>query len=230
MSDCVRIEGLSFDTIIGVLPEERLRTQPLRFDVELVLDLRPAGLSGKIGDTVDYDLVSREIVALVQFRRYRLIEAAAEECAAMLLGLHPALEEVALHLQKPDALARLSAVPSVSIVRTRDDYPRRFEASRFGQVEILFETRDAGLYLLHVDPGKSIPLHRHTIMRELEWLVEGELIQNEQPVPLFQPIAWLGGQVHGYDNRSRHRATVFCCDSPPFIPEDEVIVDPGAIR
>ena len=228
MSDCVRVEGLTFEAIVGVLPEERLQPQPLRVDLELVLDLRPAGMSGKIGDTVDYDLVSREIIAFVQFRRFRLIEAAAEELAAMLLGLHPPLVEVAVHLQKPHALGRLGAVPSVSIVRAREDYPRRYETSRFGEVEVLLETRDAGLYLLHVAPGKSIPLHRHTVMREIEWLVDGELIQNERPVAQFQPNVWQGGQVHGYENRSRHRATLFCCDTPPCLPEDEVVVDPGA--
>lgn len=227
MNDRVRVEGLAFDAIIGVLPEERVRVQPLRFDLELGLDLRPAGISGKISDTVDYDRVAREVTALVQFRRYRLIEAAAEESAAMLLGLHPALHEVVIRLQKPEALGRARGIPSVSISRNKDDYPRRFETSTFGQVEILLESRDAGLYLLHVEPGRSIPLHRHHVMRELEWVVEGELVQNERVLPLVHPAVWPGGSVHGYENRSRRRASVFCCDCPPFIPADEIVVEHG---
>jgi len=230
LSDSIRVEGLCFEAIIGVNPDERLRVQPLRFDLELQIDLRTAGRSGKINDTVDYDQVAREVIALVQFRRYRLIESATEEIAAMLLGLHDSLESVRVSVHKPQALAHWNAVASTSIVRTRTDYPRREERSRFGSVEILLETRDAGLYLLHVDPGKRIPLHRHRVMRELEWVADGELVQNERTLPQGQAVTWSHGQVHGYENRSRDRATLFCCDCPPFIPEDEVDIDGAVTR
>jgi hypothetical protein len=29
--------------------------------------------------------------------------------------------------------------------------------------------------------------------------------------------------VHGYENRGQRRATLFCCDTPPFIPQDEIV-------
>jgi hypothetical protein len=160
---------------------------------------------------------------LLAFRRYRLIEAAAEEVAAMVLGLGDVLQHVQVTIRKPHALARYgSAGVGVTIVRGRADFPRRLESTKFGEVEVLAETREAGLYLLHVDAGRTIPLHHHRVMRELEWLVAGELWQGEQRLQPMRPVEWMRGEVHGYENRGAKRATLFCCDTPPFIPQDEI--------
>ena len=226
MSDAIEIRGLAVDCVVGVLPHEREQQQPLIVDLELRLDTRAAGRSGKINDTCDYDAVALAVRALLRFRRYRLIEAAAEEVAAMVLGLHDPLTSVDVRIAKPRALAKYGAVTAaVQLARTREDYPRRQETTRFGEVEVLLETRDAGLYLLHVAAGRQIPAHEHRVMRELEWLVAGELWQSGRKVELRRPVEWARGQVHDYDNRSRTRATLFCCDTPPFIPQDEIVVD-----
>ncbi len=224
MTDTIEIRGLHVDCIIGVHAHEREVDQPLRLDIELEHDLRAAGRSGRIADTCDYAQVASEVSALLRFRRYQLLEAAAQESCAMLLGLHPSVESVSLRLLKPNALAEVAEAAAVSVRRTRADYPRRHEDSRFGHVEILLETREAGLYLLHVAPGRSIPAHHHRRMRELEWIIAGDLEWQGSALPLRTPRTWPRGEVHGYDNRSDARATVFCCDTPPFIPDDEIEV------
>ncbi len=226
MTDRIAIRGLEVECIIGVYEHERHTAQPLLLDVQLWIDLRAAGRTGRIGETVDYSTIGHELRALLQFRRYQLLEAATEEMAAMILGVNRRVEKVALTLVKPRALAELGALAEVSISRTRDDYPRRYEDAKFGSVEILLETRDAGLYLLHVDPEHAIPPHHHQVMQELEWLIDGELWWNEDRVRPRSPVQWEKGRVHGYRNRSDRRATVFCCDMPPFIREDEIEV-PG---
>ena len=139
----------------------------------------------------------------------------------MLLGVYGLVDEVTVHLRKPEALAKARAA-SVSITRNRADFPRRFETTEWGQAEVLLETQDAGLYLLHIDPGSEIPRHHHEVMREIEWLVDGELWREHQAVEPFTPVAWNHGQVHCYRNRSAEGATLFCCDCPPFIPGDEI--------
>lgn len=224
MSDTIAICGLQVDCIIGVHAHERDDPQPLGVDLELGLDLRKPGRTGRIADTCDYAQVATEIGAMLRFRRYQLLEAAAEEICAMVLGLHPEVETASIRLSKPRALTGIADAAMVGVQRTRADYPRRFESSKFGQVEILLETREAGLYLLHVEPGKAIPAHHHQVMRELEWIVEGELSWEGAQLPLHAVQEWPVGQVHGYDNRSEQRATVFCCDTPPFIPADEIEV------
>lgn len=224
--DRIEIEGLQLECVVGVNADERDREQPVLVDLRAALDLAPAGKSGRIADTVDYDRVSRELAALLHFRRYKLLENAAEECAAMLLGVHPAIERLELRLVKPLALAR-ARTAGVAIERSRADYPRRDERKRFGDVEVLLETREAGLYLLHVEAGRTIPMHHHRVMRELEWLVAGELhsiVQGEGERPVTTtPVEWRIGQRHAYENRSRERATLFCCDTPPFIEADEIV-------
>jgi mannose-6-phosphate isomerase-like protein (cupin superfamily) len=129
-----------------------------------------------------------------------------------------------LRLAKPNALNARATQAAVTIARDRSDYPRRFETKSWGEVEVLLETREAGLYLLHIDPGHEIPRHHHRIMHELEWVVRGRLEQAGAPITRFVPVVWSQGQVHHYRNPGQARATLFCCDCPPFIPSDEIEV------
>jgi len=218
--DQIEIQHLEVECIIGIRPEERTLPQPLIVDVELEFDLREAGRTSRIADTCDYARLSAEITALLRFRRYTLLENAAEEISAMVLGLHHATR-LALRLGKPRAIVGAHRA-GVFVSRTPADYPRRREASRFGEVEILLETREAGLYLLHIDPQHCIPLHHHEVMHELEWLVHGELVQDGNVLELATPRVWTPGIVHAYVNPSDRRATLFCCDTPPFLPHDEI--------
>ncbi len=210
------------ECVLGVLPHEREREQPVRLDLRLGLELSAAGRSASISDTIDYDRVTTEVTALLRFRRYRLLENAAEELAAMLFGVHPILQTVQLRLAKPGALQGRAAAAAVHITRCREDFVVGHEPSAFGDVDILLETREAGLYLLHVAARNEIPAHHHRVMRELEWLVAGTLHHQGTPVALAKPTAWARGQAHGYRNDTDERATLFCCDCPPFIPDDEI--------
>lgn len=224
--DRIRLESLEVSCVVGVRPDEREREQLVQLDVEMGLDASGAAYSGRISRTVDYVRAADEIEALLKFRRYRLLEMAAEEIAAMLLGVHPMLSEVKLSLRKPEALAGRARAAAVGIQRNVRDFQRRRETPSFGEVEVLFETREAGLYLLHVEPGRSIPPHFHRIMRELEWLADGELLRDGVPIADFSPVSWEHERVHTYENASKRRATLFCCDCPPFVAQDEVVVEP----
>jgi FolB domain-containing protein len=223
--DTIELEGLCLDCVLGVNPDERDREQPVRVDLRMGLDLRAAGRSASIGDTIDYDRTASEIAALLRFRRYRLLENAAEEVAAMLFGVHPRIEELELRIQKPQALAGRAIAAAIRIARRRDDFTWRHEPSVFGEVDVLLETKEAGLYLLHVGAGLEIPLHHHRVMRELEWLVRGTLRQGDELVPAFRPVEWPHGKAHRYRNEGDEPATLFCCDCPPFIPTDEVVLE-----
>jgi len=224
MSDRITVKGVAFECTIGTLPAERTSSQPVLVDLDLRLDLSSAGRTGRIAQTVPYDRVSDEVAAFVKFRRFRLIEAAAEEVAAMLIGLYPNLDAIWVTVHKPRALEHRGALASVTISRARADYPVRRETSRFGHVDVLLETTDAGLYLLQVAPGHEIPDHQHQRMRELEWLIAGRLWHGDREIPQQRPVTWQKGQVHGYRNRGEEWATIFCCDCPPFIRDDEIEV------
>ena len=188
--DRIVIHDLKVACVIGIRPEERHREQPLTVNLELEVDSRPAGRSGKISETVNYAEVAQEIGALLRFRRYRLLEMAAEELSAMIFGVHPEVHGLTLELAKPRALEGRAASASVRVSRRPEDFPRRHEDNEFGQVDVLFESREAGLYLLHIEPGKCIPSHYHQVMRELEWVVRGEIARDGKALEGLAPVAW----------------------------------------
>jgi dihydroneopterin aldolase len=222
--DRIFISELHVECIVGILPHEREQPQPLLIDVELSLDTSLAAYSGRIAATCDYARVADELETLLNFRRYKLLEMAAEELAAMLLGVHPNVSDVHLRLSKPHALRGRARTAGVEVRRRADTLVRARERNDFGEVEILHQSSEAGLYLLHVEQGREIPAHYHAIMRELEWLVDGELERDGERLIGLAPVVWSKHRVHRYVNVGDRRATLFCCDSPPFVPEDEIVV------
>ena len=225
--DRIHIRDLELRCVIGDNPPERHAEQPLHVDLELELDLSRAGKSGLLADTCDYDQVADQVLALLRFRRYRLLEVAAEEVAAALFAVYPALEGVRLALDKPQALAGRARAAGVILARRPGDYPRRHEEAPFGRAEVVLETAEAGLYLLHIAPGRAIPWHHHRVMHELEWRVRGDLLRNGEPLVGLGARAWQLGEAHTYRNVGPREATLFCCDRPRFLPEDEVLLDPA---
>lgn len=223
--DAIRIRDLEVGCTIGINPDERTREQPLIVQVELAIDLAAAGRSAAIGDTCNYDRVADEIAALLKFRRYRLLESAAEELSAMVLAVHRGVTGVRLRLDKPEALRGRAASAGVEVRRRPVDYPRYHESSRFGTVEVVLETAEAGLYLLHIDPGATLSSHHHEVMRELEWHVRGEVLRCGEKLVGLAPVTWSQGQVHDYVNTGSGVATLFCCDQPRFIPSDEILAE-----
>lgn len=211
--DFIRIEQLELECIVGVRPRERRKKQPVRLDLGLGLDVSRAGRTGRIALTCDYDRIASETTTLLRFREYQLIEVATEELAAMLFGLHPPLEVLEVRLEKPEALRGVARGASIAVSRSRADFPRRRQRTAYGEIEVLLETYEAGLYLVHVEPGRSLPVQAGK-RRELAWTVAGELVPKVGDHGA--PGVWADGRVCGYENRSSERSTLFCCACPPL--------------
>jgi hypothetical protein len=133
------------------------------------------------------------------------------------------IDWVGLRLCKPLALSGL-AVPSLYIERTRDWVTIAQEQKPFGVVDIIHETRDAGIYRLNVAPGAEIPLHAHQIMRESEMVLSDGLFCQRAPIALGTVHRWPAGAAHCYENRGDRYQTILCVDSPRFIESDEIPV------
>lgn len=202
--DTIRIEGLELRCIVGVRSYERRREQPLRVDVRLGLDLRGPGMSGRITDTADYARVADEVTALLRFREYRLLEVAAEEAAAMLLGVHQTVQEVTLRLDKPQALAGRARSASVEITRQRN--AAASEALPFGTRTELLTSSEATLEVLTIAPGHVA--HLPSTERRLEWVVSGQVAELGDP-----PSAALAATSSPatYTHRGDAPAQVFRC-------------------
>ena len=101
-TDCLRIQNLTFYGYHGVDAEERRLGGKFSLDVELYLDLRPAGTSDDLTKTVDYKAVYDLVRQVHDGKHYQLLEALAEAVAAAILAEF-AVEEVAVTVAKPEA-------------------------------------------------------------------------------------------------------------------------------
>lgn len=102
MPDRILLDGMVFQARHGVHDREKVTAQRFEVDVELLLDLQPAGLEDDLERTIDYGRVYETVRAIVESTTFNLIEALAEAIAHELLSDFPALEEVTVRVRKPE--------------------------------------------------------------------------------------------------------------------------------
>jgi dihydroneopterin aldolase len=107
--DIIFIKGLKIDAVIGVYPEEKVKTQPILLDIKLYCDISKAALTDDIKFAVDYHKISEEIYIFVKSSRFELIESLAHACTQRLLA-YQGVNKVSLKLSKPDALEKAKNV------------------------------------------------------------------------------------------------------------------------
>lgn len=100
MSDRIVLEGMLFEGTHGVNEEEQRIPQPFEVDVELALNLQPAGLADDLALTIDYARVFDTCRQIVESTRFNLLEAIAEAIAQELLVQFPA-DVVTVRIRKP---------------------------------------------------------------------------------------------------------------------------------
>ena len=120
--DRILLEGMVFHGRHGTLPAERELGQPFVVDIELRLDLQPAGLSDDLTQTVDYSEVHRQAKEIVEGPPVSLIETLAERIASTVLKDFSAVEAVDVKVAKPNVRldGTVLAGSAVEIVRHRD--------------------------------------------------------------------------------------------------------------
>ena len=99
------------------------------------------------------------------------------------------------------------------------------EKPKWGQVDVIFEEeRQVGVYRLCILPQERIPRHIHARTHEVEMVVTDTLLCQEKLAPLNSSRAWPQHTVHTYKNPSQLSQLVLCIDTPPFDPDDEILV------
>ena len=107
-TDEIRLGGLRLRTTLGVYEAERLAPREVVADLRLAVDLRPAGRSDDLRDTVDYAALAERLRAVADGARFRLLEALADS----------RVRAVDLVLAKPGAVP--GAEVSVRVRRRRE--------------------------------------------------------------------------------------------------------------
>jgi dihydroneopterin aldolase len=101
MSDRIILRNIRVDGRHGVLEDERASAQPFEVDVELALDLRPAGATDDLTRTIDYRDVDATVRRIVGGRTYQLLETIAETIASEILA-SAEVDEVVVRVRKPE--------------------------------------------------------------------------------------------------------------------------------
>ncbi|MBE3572536.1 MAG: dihydroneopterin aldolase [Moorella humiferrea] len=131
-NDKIILAGLEFYAHHGCHPAEAELGQPFILDIELVLDLSPAGKTDELKATINYDAVYRLVRTIVTEGRFHLLEALAETVAQKILVSFP-VEEVMVRIKKPRApLPGTIAYAGVEIRRRRKstDFPGGYSNGR----------------------------------------------------------------------------------------------------
>jgi FolB domain-containing protein len=115
--DKVIIKDLLVRGIIGVNDWEREHPQDILINVEITADLKKAGASDDIEDSVNYRTLAKKIIAHAETASRLTVEALAADIAQICLG-EPGALSARVRVEKPGAL-RFAKSVGVEIERSR---------------------------------------------------------------------------------------------------------------
>jgi dihydroneopterin aldolase len=100
VSDRIVLHNIQLQGRHGYYDHELETPQPFEVDIELLLNLQPAGIDDDLEKSVDYARVYDVVRQIVESTSYRLLEALAEAISHELLAGFP-IDEVGVRLRKP---------------------------------------------------------------------------------------------------------------------------------
>ncbi len=119
MTDKIEVHGIRALGVIGVLPEEKARSQPFEVDLVLEVDLAGAGATDDLNQTVHYGIAAEHAVAVITNEQHELIERVAQRIAEAVLTMdRVAAVEVTVRKLRPPVPIQLDYT-AVRIRRTR---------------------------------------------------------------------------------------------------------------
>jgi FolB domain-containing protein len=116
--DQVFIRNLNARGIIGINDWERVKKQEIRINIILYTDLKKAGESDNIMDSVNYRTVSKNVVKHAESAERLTVEALASDLAKICLAEKGVLR-TRVRVEKPGAV-RFSESVGVEIERGND--------------------------------------------------------------------------------------------------------------
>lgn len=100
----ISVKDLDFEAILGVLPFERERPQPLRLNFSLWLDFEPIAAQDSIDETVDYAKLAEDLIEFIRNSKFGLVETLVYRAAQRLLSASPKILAASVRIEKPEAI------------------------------------------------------------------------------------------------------------------------------
>jgi FolB domain-containing protein len=118
--DRIIIKDLLLRGIIGLNDWEREKQQDILINLVVYTDLRAAGRSDDLADSINYRSLAKDVIAHVEGSAHYLVETLATEIARICVVGHGA-DRALVRVEKPGAL-RFAASVGVEIERRRADF------------------------------------------------------------------------------------------------------------
>ncbi|NBV26961.1 MAG: dihydroneopterin aldolase [Actinobacteria bacterium] len=100
MTDTIEIRGLRCSVIVGILPEERLREQPLTFDIDIMRSFATAALNDDIHATSNYAAVIDLVLRLASTGKFQLLETLVYRAAQEIMNFDSEIAGVTVTVRK----------------------------------------------------------------------------------------------------------------------------------
>ena len=119
MNDLIELHGLRLRAVVGALPEEREREQPLAIDVDIERPFAAAAAGDDLAKTTNYAAILDLVERVVLEGRFTLLETLVVRVAQAILDADAAIEVVRVRVQKlrPPVTHDIDAVAVGSTLR-----------------------------------------------------------------------------------------------------------------
>lgn len=101
--DKIILKNLKFYAYHGVFLEEQEKGQNFYIDVEMYTDIKKAGISDELEDTVHYGEVYDIIKDINTNKKFKLIEKLADSISREILSKFKEIEKIKVQVRKPEA-------------------------------------------------------------------------------------------------------------------------------
>lgn len=115
MNARIEIKKMTVWTILGALPEERLRQRPVVISISMQCDIACPAETDALCDAIDYSRVQAAVAASVEASSFQLLERLAARIADVVLTFE-GVSETTVTVEKPNAL---DDCEGVTVVLTR---------------------------------------------------------------------------------------------------------------
>ena len=120
MSDLILLEGIQIPAALGVTAAERRMRRPVTLDLAVARDLRSAGRSDQIRQTIHYEHIFEVVEDVAANHQHRLVESLGERIAEAVLAKFD-VEAVTVTVRKPKPIAGVLDYAGIRITRRRKD-------------------------------------------------------------------------------------------------------------
>jgi dihydroneopterin aldolase len=118
VGDIILLEGIQIPAALGVTAAERRMRRPVTLDLEVERDLREAGRTDQIRQTIHYKRIFEVVEDVAANHEHRLVESLGERIAEAILAKFD-VDAVTVTVRKPKPIAGVLDYAGIRITRGR---------------------------------------------------------------------------------------------------------------